>query len=329
MRRTALVFVPFFALVSPFAAVACDRGSAGVAASPLTSDASVASTGASASAGAGAGASASAVIDASAPPIANLALPAAYDPSKPAPLLVALPGYGVTAAKQEVYWKLGALAKEQGFLYATPEPRRDKRDIPFWNATDACCDFFGAKGDDVARIVALLDAIAARHRVDPKRVYLIGHSNGAFLAHRIACEQSTRIAAIVSLAGATWKDATRCTPSDHVAILQAHGTNDDVVKVDGGRVFDRPSMAPYPSLRETLATWTKNDDCTGALHATGAKLDLDARVPGAETEVSEVDGCPRGGEIVLWSMKGSVHVPKLAPGWAEAVFAFLLAHPKP
>ena len=318
MRRAALVFWSFF---HAHALLGCARGSAGVTTSPTVSDAG-------ASAGGRAGASAGASADERASPLPNLTLPAAYDPTKPAPLLVALPGYGVTAAKQEDYWKLGALAKERGFLYATPEPRRDKRGIPFWNATDACCDFFGAKGDDVARIVALLDAIAARHLVDPKRVYLIGHSNGGFLAHRIACEQSSRIAAIVSLAGATWKDASRCAPTEHVAILEAHGTNDEIVKVDGGRVFDRPSMAPYPSLRETLATWTKSDACTGALRPTGVTLDLDARVPGAETEVSEVDGCPRGGEVVLWSMKGSVHAPKLTPTWAEAVFAFFVAHPK-
>jgi polyhydroxybutyrate depolymerase len=274
----------------------------------------------------GADAHTQAAIDAGAIP--NLKLPASYDPSVPAPLLVALPGYGVTAAKQEQYWRLGDVASERGFLYATPEPPKDKRQIPYWNATDACCDFYGAKTDDVARIVRLIDDVARRHRVDPKRIYLIGHSNGGFLAHRIACEQASRIAAIVSLAGAAWKDSARCTASEPVAILEAHGTNDDVVKIDGGRVFDRAWMAPYPSLRETLATWAKIDGCAGPLRATGSTMDLDARVAGAETAVLEIDGCARGGAVVSWSMKGSFHVPKLTAEWAHAVFDFLAAHPK-
>ena len=44
--------------------------------------------------------------------------------------------------------------------------------------------------------------VKKEYEIDPKRVYIIGHSNGAFMAHRLAHDHSGTIAAIVSLAGA-------------------------------------------------------------------------------------------------------------------------------
>src|SRR5687768_17826522 len=38
--------------------------------------------------------------------------------------------------------------------------------------------------------------------IDPKRVYVAGHSNGGVLAHRVAADLSARIAAVAVVAGA-------------------------------------------------------------------------------------------------------------------------------
>ena len=92
--------------------------------------------------------------------------------------------------------------------------------------------------------------------MDPKRIYLVGHSNGAFMSHRMACDDAGQIAAIVSLAGATFQDATKCKPSEPVSILDIHGDADDTVLYDGGTVND-----PYPSEMETLAHWQVYDKC--------------------------------------------------------------------
>src|SRR6185503_1724477 len=127
-------------------------------------------------------------------------------------------------------------------LYVTPEGKKDLIG-QYWNATDACCDY-SQKTDDVAYLTALLDDVAARYNVDPKRVYLTGHSNGAFMSHRLACELGPRIAAIVAFSGDNWKDESKCRPADPVAVLQIHGTKDSVIKYGGGTQL--PPLGSYP-----------------------------------------------------------------------------------
>ena len=50
----------------------------------------------------------------------------------------------------------------------------------------------------------MITAIEGAVTVDPQRIYVVGHSNGGFMSYRLACTRADRIAAIVSLAGATF-----------------------------------------------------------------------------------------------------------------------------
>lgn len=47
----------------------------------------------------------------------------------------------------------------------------------------------------------LLDSLIATHRLDPGRVYLLGHSLGAITAWRLATSRADRVAAVVCIAG--------------------------------------------------------------------------------------------------------------------------------
>src|SRR5688572_27262361 len=118
----------------------------------------------------------------------GLKVPAGYEGQAPVPLVVLLHGYTSNGAQQAAYFGLPAVADKEGFLLATPDGTRDRLGNRFWNATDACCDFFRSGVDDVAYIDAVIDDIAAKYPVDPARVFVAGHSNGAFMAHRYACD---------------------------------------------------------------------------------------------------------------------------------------------
>jgi polyhydroxybutyrate depolymerase len=171
----------------------------------------------------------------------------------------------------------------------------------------------------------VIDEIAAGHSVDPARVFVVGHSNGAFMSHRYACDRSSRVAAIVTLAGQQWKDQANCRPSSPVSELQVHGRNDGTVRYEGGSM---PNGASYPGAVETVDDWARQNGCNGSLAPTGREFDLDGGVNGDETVEEAYSGCPAGTDVQLWTIEGGSHVPAFNENWAEAIWAFMANHPK-
>jgi polyhydroxybutyrate depolymerase len=252
--------------------------------------------------------------------------PSSYDGKTPLPLVILLHGYGASGLVQDLYFGLGELVDRFGFLYAYPDGTLDSSGKRFWNATDACCDFGNSGIDDVAYVDAVISDMSTRYNVDRRRIFLVGHSNGGFMSHRFACDRASRVAAIVSLAGANYKDASKCQPSEPVAILQVHGDKDDSVPYTGGML----GALSLPSAEETVAGWAKKNGCAALPDRSPAALDLETNLPGAETSVARWPSCKPGGAAELWTIVGGGHVPTFArPTWGEKVWGFLSAHPKP
>lgn len=159
---------------------------------------------------------------------------------------------------------------------------------------------------------SVLVSVEARYTVDPRRVYVFGHSNGAFMAHRLACDRAAHIAAILSLEGATWLDPTRCEPSQTVSVAEIHGDADTVIEYDGGL---ETSGVAYPGAPATVTDWATKNGCSGVLADTGQTL---AVVSGSTTTVSAFGGCPSGIDVQLWTVHGGTHIPTLdQPGWGD------------
>lgn len=106
-----------------------------------------------------------------------LEVPTTYDHGEATPLLVVLHGFGANGLLQLRYSELDKLVEEEGVLLAAPEGTVDPDNKQFWNATDWCCDNYDSGVNDVAYIKGLLDEITSVWNVDPKRVYLFGHSS--------------------------------------------------------------------------------------------------------------------------------------------------------
>jgi polyhydroxybutyrate depolymerase len=248
----------------------------------------------------------------------TLYIPDSYDPSQPAPLVIGLHGYSSHAREMESYFKITAQADERGFLYAMPDGTRDSGQDQFWNATDVCCDFDRSGVDDSAYLSELIDTVKASYSVDADRVFLIGHSNGGFMSHRMACDHADQITAIAALAGTVWADPSRCTPSRPVNILQIHGTADGTVGYRGS--------GNQPGAERTAATWRELNGCADVTDTTAPARDLDRAAAGAETIViAYTDGCAGGSRVELWRMEGSGHVPQLTPAFTPAVIDFFYA----
>jgi polyhydroxybutyrate depolymerase len=259
------------------------------------------------------------------------------DPGSPAPLILLLHGYDGSAADIEDYFRLGRVAAARGIVLATPEGTTDRDGRRFWNATDACCDAYDSGIDDAGYLTDLIAEIQTVASVDPKRIYLVGYSNGGFMSYRMACDHADIVAAIVSLAGATFARPDDCRPSEPVAVLQIHGTADDVIEFDGGDLSDAVGTGgpplTYPGARETTASWAGYDGCAGELVDAGDTVDVDALISGpsgpAETKIAKATGCEPGGHVELWTIPDGGHGPSISSAFAETVVDFLLDHSKP
>lgn len=254
----------------------------------------------------------------------NVHEPPGYDPGVPAPVVVLLHGYTSSGAGQEAYMQFEPLSDEKGFLYLHPNGTVDCLGDRFWNGTDACCDLCGSGVDDVAFLTAVLDEVQTSFNVDPTRIYLIGHSNGGFMSYRMACDRSNRIAAIASLAGATFDDPADCTPSAPVHTLQIHGTLDDTILYAGGTI----GPVPYPGAVETAETWASTNGCSTVPDLSAPPLDLEANLPGAESTVARYETGCAGASSELWTIVDGGHVPALSSTFSREVVDWLLAHPK-
>jgi polyhydroxybutyrate depolymerase len=253
-------------------------------------------------------------------------VPPGYVAGVPAPLVLMLHGYSATAALEEGYLKFTAQSDARGFLYATPEGLADSMGNHYWNATDACCDFDATHVDDSTYLSNVIKQIEAQYSVDPKKVFLIGHSNGAFMSYRMACDHGDQIAAIASLAGAMFTDVTKCVAKQPVSILEIHGTGDTTIAYGGGMI----GVASYPGATTTVSDWVTIDGCSGTADTSSPPLDLVTTLPGNETTVTKyATGCMPGGGAELWTVNGGEHIPGLSATFTTDVMDFLYAHAKP
>mgnify|MGYP001247248579 CR=1 FL=1 len=250
-----------------------------------------------------------------------LVVPKDYDAAKPVPLVVLLHGYTSSGQAQEAYMKFGKLADSYGYVLIAPDGTKEKSDDRhrFWNATDACCDLYGSEVDDSNYLQRVIEKVKAGYSIDDNRVYLIGHSNGGFMSHRMAADHPDTIAAIASLAGAAPAELSGPKPRRPVNILQIHGTGDTTIKYDGGEIADNA----YPGALETVAKWAEYNGGAKA-KSVRKKLDLDKRVDGKETTITRY----KKASVELWTIHDGRHVPALSESFSEHVIQWLMAHPK-
>lgn len=251
-------------------------------------------------------------------------VPPSYDPAQPTPLLVALHGYTGNGNESSGLLGIWPKASEKGFLYVSPTGSQDWLGNNFWNGTDACCDFFNTNVDHVGYLKQMIESIQGQYNVDPDAIHLIGHSNGGFMCHAMACAHPELIASITAVAGSGFADPLDCLAGEPVHVLQVHGTADDVIEYDGGSIWG----VPYPSAWDTVDDWALRNGC-GALESTVVRtINVDGAVSGEETVVRMALDCDAGGSAELWSLEGSSHGPSLTNVGREAILQYMLDHAK-
>ncbi len=177
-------------------------------------------------------------------------LPSSYEASNSLPLLIALHGRLGTGKKMIKQTDFNRIADRERFIVAYPEGFKrgwaDGRGITH-------ADKQGV--DDVAFIGKLIKVLQGKLSIDHTRIYIAGHSNGGFMAQRLAIERSHQFAAIAVVAASLseWL-ASRFTPSRSMPILFINGTADPVTPYEGGR---QPGGARVLSVEDTVKTWVR------------------------------------------------------------------------
>jgi polyhydroxybutyrate depolymerase len=249
----------------------------------------------------------------------QLHIPTTYR-SGPTPLVVLLHGFTGTGSVQEAYFKLLPESDRRDFLYAMPDGTTDPQGRHFWNATDACCNLYGSTVDDSTYLSELIRLVQASYG-DGGPVFLVGHSNGGYMSYRMACDHADQIAAIVALAGAMFDDTSKCKPSRSVSVLEIHGDADTDVPFYGS------ASRHVPSVATTIADWVAYDGCGRNPNTFAAPIDLDTKLPGPETTITQYwQGCRDATTVELWRINGGGHGPSLSPDYPHLVIDWLFTH---
>jgi polyhydroxybutyrate depolymerase len=239
------------------------------------------------------------------------------------PVVVQLHGYTGSGQWQWQWPNLSEHIDDLHFILVSGEGTADDAGDRFWNATEACCDFYSSDVDDVAWLTSVLDEVEDQFPVDTDRVYFTGLSNGGFMSYRMACEGSARIAAIASVAGMDYLEDDACTPTNPVSVLQIHGTSDDTVPYDG---WDEPDFH-IPSARASVERWAGRAGCDLADVSDDGEADYVSTLAGAETtKEGWRAGCVEGRDAALWTMAGAEHVPEFSPNLGADLLGWLLSH---
>lgn len=177
------------------------------------------------------------------------------------PLLVALHG-GLGHAEQfETNSGFDGLADSNQFVVVYPDgtnAQADSRKLLTWNG-GMCCGAAAAQNvDDVGFIAQVIDAVVAALPIDEHRVFATGHSNGAILSYRLACELGDRISAIGVQAGVL---GVPCTPTKPVSVFHVHGLADTNIPIGGGRGTGVSGVV-FPSPREAPLVFAQSNRCT-------------------------------------------------------------------
>ena len=109
--------------------------------------------------------------------------------------------------------------------------------------------------DDVGFINSVINFMNDEYSINPKRIYSTGMSNGGYMSYKLACDLSSRIAAVASVTGSmTNQTLDGCNPSHSTSVAQIHGLQDSVVNY-AGNGFSKP-------IEEVMSYWVDNNNCS-------------------------------------------------------------------
>jgi polyhydroxybutyrate depolymerase len=231
----------------------------------------------------------------------------------PRPLVLVLHGHLGTAANAlgggRVPSPLSAwldVAERENVLVAALQGLKGSDNRTGWHDCRSDADN-NPQVDDVAFASRVAKKLVDDGRVDAKRIYVMGMSNGAIMTLRLALEMQPAPAAVAAVAG-TMAAKSECTGAPRPAsVLLIHGTEDPLVPYTGGGVGlgERRDRGSVVSVAATRDFWLRADGLQSAKpvetsfahdgdDATRARKATYGRDAGPQVSVITIDG---GGHV--------------------------------
>lgn len=236
---------------------------------------------------------------------AHLHVPGAVEDGEAVPLVLVLHGSGSSGPVYLDRAGWAGAAERSHFIAVAPDAQRMRPlgvnqnavNPRRWNSGQLKAGSERATIDDSAYLVELLDRVAERWPVDPKRVYVAGHSNGGSMAFRLVSERSDRFTAMASVAGHCWiSDPAPAVPLPTLFIV---GDRDPLMPLTGGKSVLPWEIRDTPPVRWTTSRWSR------ALGSAEERPAITRPVAGV-TEIRYGEG-PNGAELLGMIVAGQGH----------------------
>lgn len=221
-----------------------------------------------------------------------LHVPAAYDGTKPVPLIVDFHGLGGDGPGERNGSPYPAQTDADGVIIAFPSGLPGPNGNA-WNVGPCCLK----NTDDVAFAKALVAEIEKTACIDAKRIYAVGFSMGGGMSHYLACHAADVFAAVAPAAfDLLEENIDDCKPPRPVSVVSFRSTGDGVVPYSGGYSMAVQGMPiNFLGAKGTFEKWAQINECTGAVSAEDAN--------GCATYA----GCPAGIDVTLCTKQGGGH----------------------
>ncbi len=170
----------------------------------------------------------------------NMLVYAPTDLPENSPLLISLHGMNQDAPYQQGMANWEAIAKEEKFVVVYPNAIG--KSFTTWDITNTSI----SQNADFKFLAKIINEMAARYKIDTKRVYLSGFSFGGMMTYYCASYMDDKFAAFAPVSGYLNGDATPRS-SRPVPIIHTHGTADDVL--------------PYSNVNGIVSAWAAHNDC--------------------------------------------------------------------